>query len=107
MDPTLTSRCTHLLCESQVSNMYAQVSQLGTCTAACFHFILERQGCALGASCLDCKYNVSYYVFFMICDFWGTNFQSVCSRLVPENTKEDAMRKRSLKSRKKQLKLKI
>lgn len=24
MDPTLTSRCTHLLCESQVSNMYAQ-----------------------------------------------------------------------------------
>ncbi|PKU35395.1 pax-interacting protein hypothetical protein [Limosa lapponica baueri] len=24
VDPTLTSRCTHLLCESQVSNMYAQ-----------------------------------------------------------------------------------
>lgn len=26
VDPTLTSRCTHLLCESQVSSMYAQVS---------------------------------------------------------------------------------
>ncbi len=25
VDPTLTSRCTHLLCESQVSNLYVQV----------------------------------------------------------------------------------
>lgn len=25
VDPSLTSRCTHLLCESQVSNMYVQV----------------------------------------------------------------------------------
>lgn len=25
VDPTFTSRCTHLLCESQVSSMYAQV----------------------------------------------------------------------------------
>ena len=25
VDPTLTSRCTHLLCESQVSSMYVQV----------------------------------------------------------------------------------
>lgn len=26
VDPTLSSRCTHLLCESQVSGMFAQVS---------------------------------------------------------------------------------
>lgn len=25
VDPTFTSRCTHLLCESQVSSMFAQV----------------------------------------------------------------------------------
>ncbi|XP_072110162.1 PAX-interacting protein 1 isoform X1 [Mobula birostris] len=29
VDPTLTSRCTHLLCESQVSNMYAQALREG------------------------------------------------------------------------------
>lgn len=29
MDPTFTSRCTHLLCESQVSSMYAQVRTTG------------------------------------------------------------------------------
>ncbi|XP_026575675.1 PAX-interacting protein 1 isoform X1 [Pseudonaja textilis] len=27
VDPTLTNRCTHLLCESQLSNMYAQASK--------------------------------------------------------------------------------
>lgn len=26
MDPTFSSRCTHLLCESQVSGLFAQVS---------------------------------------------------------------------------------
>lgn len=44
VDPTLTSRCTHLLCESQVSNMYAQVSKLVTCVHACFHFITRKVG---------------------------------------------------------------
>ncbi|XP_078088301.1 PAX-interacting protein 1 isoform X2 [Mustelus asterias] len=29
VDPTLTNRCTHLLCESQVSNMYAQALREG------------------------------------------------------------------------------
>ncbi|MEQ2252262.1 hypothetical protein ILYODFUR_019951 [Ilyodon furcidens] len=29
VDPTLTSRCTHLLCESQVSNMYVQALREG------------------------------------------------------------------------------
>ena len=30
MDPTFSSRCTHLLCESQVSSAYAQVSAVAS-----------------------------------------------------------------------------
>uniref|UniRef100_A0A4W3H9Y9 BRCT domain-containing protein n=1 Tax=Callorhinchus milii TaxID=7868 RepID=A0A4W3H9Y9_CALMI len=35
VDPTLTSRCTHLLCESQVSNMYSQVSRKTSSPSLC------------------------------------------------------------------------
>lgn len=34
MDPTFSSRCTHLLCESQVSSAYAQVSAVASALTA-------------------------------------------------------------------------
>ncbi|XP_068594190.1 PAX-interacting protein 1 isoform X2 [Cebidichthys violaceus] len=45
VDPTLTSRCTHLLCESQVSNMYVQALREGKrcVTAHWLNTILKRR----------------------------------------------------------------
>lgn len=95
MDPTLTSRCTHLLCESQVSNMYAQVSKLVTSIHACFHLLLERQCSLVGTPCLDCKYKFFVTCFFMICGL--TSFHNAYSRFIPANAEKDAMRSRILK----------
>uniref|UniRef100_A0A671UQJ2 PAX-interacting protein 1 n=1 Tax=Sparus aurata TaxID=8175 RepID=A0A671UQJ2_SPAAU len=45
VDPTLTSRCTHLLCESQVSNMYVQALRDGKrcVTAHWLNTVLKRK----------------------------------------------------------------
>ncbi|GLD67180.1 PAX-interacting protein 1 isoform X1, partial [Lates japonicus] len=45
VDPTLTSRCTHLLCESQVSNMYVQALREGKrcVTAHWLNTVLKRK----------------------------------------------------------------
>ncbi|XP_028449789.1 PAX-interacting protein 1 isoform X2 [Perca flavescens] len=45
VDPTLTSRCTHLLCESQVSNMYVQALREGKrcITAHWLNTVLKRK----------------------------------------------------------------
>lgn len=42
VDPTFSSRCTHLLCESQVSSMYAQVSSVASAATAAVSLFTDR-----------------------------------------------------------------
>ena len=70
MDPTLTSRCTHLLCESQVSNMYAQVSKLVTRIDACFHSVTGKVGLFSVYFMLTLSIKLKFFGVLKICALW-------------------------------------